>query len=194
MREYELMYILDPGLDEDSTQALIGQIEDFMGKQGATIDKTDPWGKRRLAYQIGKHWEGYYVLSHVKADAGAVGELERRLRVTDGVLRFITVRIDEEQAKLERQRARKSASRSARQQARGVTETEVAIPAPTPAESATTAADAAPSESSESTEKKATEGAAVPDAVPAEQPETPEISESPEKNDKSAAEPAGEGS
>lgn len=207
MREYELMYILDPGLDEDSTQALIGQVEDFMGKQGVTIDKTDPWGKRRLGYQIGKHWEGYYVLSFIKADAGAIGELERRLRVTDGVLRFITVRVDEEQAKLERQRARKSASRSARQKTRGVAEPEAAAPAPTPAEPvakaepappqaepATSPADAVAAESSEATEKKAMEGDAAPDAVPTEQLESPETPESPEKDDKNAAEPAGEGS
>jgi small subunit ribosomal protein S6 len=101
------MYILDPTLDEDNTQALIGQVEEFMAKQGVTVDKTEPWGKRRLAYQIGKHWEGYYVLSHFQAGPGVVAEVERRLRVTDGVMRFITVRIDEEQEKLERQRAKK---------------------------------------------------------------------------------------
>ena len=107
MRGYELMYILDPSLDEDGTQALIGQIEDFMNKQGVTIEKTEPWGKRRLAYHIGKHWEGFYVLSHIQAGTGVVAELERKLRVTDGVMRFLTVRVDEEQEKLERQRAKK---------------------------------------------------------------------------------------
>jgi small subunit ribosomal protein S6 len=214
MRDYELMYILEPGLDEDSTQALIGQIEDFMSKQGVTIDKTDPWGKRRLAYNIGKHWEGFYVLSHLKADSGAIAELERRLRVTDGVLRFITVRIDEEQAKLERQRARKSASRTARQQKRGIAEPAAVTPAPTPAEPVTestpaepvaeaapapatveppvSAADADSSESSDSPEKAVTEG--VADTVAAEQPETPESPDIPEENDKKTAEPAGEGS
>jgi small subunit ribosomal protein S6 len=107
MRGYELMYILDPSLDEDGTQALIGQIEDFMNKQGVTVEKTEPWGKRRLAYQIGKNWEGFYILSHFQAGTGVVAELERKLRVTDGVMRFITVRVDEEQEKLERLRAKK---------------------------------------------------------------------------------------
>jgi len=101
------MYILDPSLDEDATQALIGQVEDFMAKQGVTVEKTEHWGKRRLAYRIGKHLEGFYVLSHFKAGTGVVGELERRLRVTDGVMRFLTVRVDEEQGKLERLRAKK---------------------------------------------------------------------------------------
>jgi small subunit ribosomal protein S6 len=101
------MYILDPSLDEDATQALIGQIDDFMTKQGVTVEKTEPWGKRRLAYRIGKYLEGFYVLSHFQAGTGVVAELERKLRVTDGVMRFLTVRIDEEQEKLERQRAKK---------------------------------------------------------------------------------------
>jgi small subunit ribosomal protein S6 len=107
MRAYELMYILDPTLDEDGTQALMGQIDDFMRKQGVTVEKTEPWGKRRLAYQIGKHGEGFYVLSHFQAGSGVVAELERRLRVTDGVMRFITVRVDEEQEKLERKQAKR---------------------------------------------------------------------------------------
>lgn len=102
MRAYELMYVLDPTLDEDATQALISQIEDFMLKQEVTIENTDPWGKRRLAYQIGRHWEGYYVLSQLKAGPQALSEVERRLRVTDGVLRFLTVRLDKEHAKIER--------------------------------------------------------------------------------------------
>lgn len=124
MREYELMYILDPTLDEDGSQALIGRIEDFMAKQGVEIEKTDPWGKRRLAYPIGKHWDGHYVLSLLKAAPGSITEIERRLRVTDGVLRFITVRVDEEQAKRDRQRAKKEAQDAARRQRRGAARSE----------------------------------------------------------------------
>jgi small subunit ribosomal protein S6 len=112
------MYILEPTLDEDATKTLIGQIEDFMGKQGASIEATDPWGKRRLAYRIGRHQEGYYVLSRLQAEAKTVSELERRLRVTDGVLRFMTVRVDKEQEKLERRRARKAAREQARSERR----------------------------------------------------------------------------
>ena len=118
MRGYELMYILEPTLDEEATKALIGQIEEFMGKQGATVEATDPWGKRRLAYRIGKHLEGYYVLSRLQAEAKIVSELERRLRVTDGVLRFMTVRVDKEQEKLERRRAKKAAREQARRERR----------------------------------------------------------------------------
>jgi small subunit ribosomal protein S6 len=118
MRGYELMYILEPTLDEEATKALIGQIEEFMGKQGVNIEATDPWGKRRLAYKIGRHSEGFYVLSRLKAEADAVSELERRLRVTDGVLRFLTVRVDKEQEKVERRRARKAEREQARRERR----------------------------------------------------------------------------
>jgi small subunit ribosomal protein S6 len=119
MRGYELMYILDPTLDEEATQALVGQVEEFMTKQGVQIEKTDPWGKRRLAYHIGKHWEGFYVLSQIQAETESVAEVERRLRVTDGVLRFLTVRVDEERAQIERQRERKANKDRARKQRRG---------------------------------------------------------------------------
>ncbi len=119
MRSYELMYILDPGLDDDSSKALVGRIEDLMTKQGVEIQSTEPWGRRRLAYRIKGHWEGNYVLSLLKALPQAVPEMERRLRVTDGVLRFLTVRIDEQQAKLERRREREAVKEKARRERRG---------------------------------------------------------------------------
>ena len=118
MRGYELMYILEPTLDEEATKALIGQIDGFIANEGATVEATDPWGKRRLAYRIGKHHEGYYVLSRLRAEAKSVSELERRLRVTSGVLRFLTVRVDKEQEKVERRRVRKEAREQARQDRR----------------------------------------------------------------------------
>ena len=120
MRSYELMYILDPGLDEDSSKALVGRIEDLMKKQGVEIHSTEPLGKRRLAYQIKGHWEGNYVLSQLKAGSHEISEMERRLRVTDGVLRFLTVRIDEEQAKVARRREREAVKEKARRERRGV--------------------------------------------------------------------------
>ena len=119
MRSYELMYILDPTMDDDSSKALVGKIEDLMTKQGVAIDSTEPWGKRRLAYRLKGHWEGNYVLSHLKAAPEAISEMERRLRVTDGILRFLTVRVDEEQAKLQRRRARNEKKEKARSERRG---------------------------------------------------------------------------
>ena len=114
MRSYELMYILDPTLDDDGSSALVGKIEDLMTKQGVEIESTEPWGKRRLAYRVKGHWEGNYVLSNLKAAPSVIPEVERRLRNTDGVLRFLTVRIDEEKAKAERRKARRDAKEVAR--------------------------------------------------------------------------------
>ena len=68
MRSYELMYILDPKLDEDGSKALLVKIEELMSKQGVEIEKTEPWGKRRLAYAIKGNWEGSYILSYLKAE------------------------------------------------------------------------------------------------------------------------------
>jgi small subunit ribosomal protein S6 len=177
LRGYELMYILDPTLDEDKTQALIGQIEEFMAKQGVTVEKTEPWGKRRLAYQIANHWEGFYVLSHFQAGTGVVSEVERRLRVTDGVMRFITVRIDEEQEKLERKRAKKG------------------IPAPSqPAP--TEAPEAAAPESGEGEIRKPEEEPAGPEEASAGKDvpgdEAPAEAEPSPEDKKEEAEPAGE--
>jgi small subunit ribosomal protein S6 len=134
------MYILDPNLDEDASGALMGKIEDLMTKEGVEVEKTEPWGKRRLAYAIKGHWEGNYILSYLKADPSAISEMERRLRVTDGILRFLTVRMDEQQAKLERRKARtaeKDQARRRRKATKAASESggEEKAPAKAPAES-----------------------------------------------------------
>lgn len=118
MRSYELMYILDPTLDEESSKALVGKIEDLMVKQGVEVESTEPWGRRKLAYHVKGHGEGNYVLSHLKAPPTSIGEMERRLRNTDGVLRFLTVRVDEEQAKLARRKSRRDEKERARRERR----------------------------------------------------------------------------
>ena len=114
MRSYELMYILDPNLDEDASGALMGKIEELMTKEGVEVEKTEPWGKRRLAYSIKGFSEGNYILSYLKAEPTSISEMERRLRVTDGILRFLTVRMDAQQGKLERRKARASEKDQAR--------------------------------------------------------------------------------
>ena len=139
MRQYELMYILDPTLDEDASQALVGKIEGFIKDQGIEIESTEPWGKRRLAYRIAGHWDGNYVLSNLKCGPDSVAEMERRLRVTDGVLRFLTVRIDEQKAKAERRKAHREAKEVARQKRRAdkAAQAGTAAPAAPPQPSAT---------------------------------------------------------
>jgi small subunit ribosomal protein S6 len=108
------------------------KIEELMSKEGVELEKTEPWGKRRLAYAIKGNWEGSYILSYLKAEPTAISEMERRLRVTEGVLRFLTVRTDEQLAKLERRKARgdeQAQARGRRKAARKASESEKA-PAP----------------------------------------------------------------
>ena len=81
------------------------------------IDKTDNWGRRRLAYEINRHKEGTYVLELFTGSGAIVGELDRRLKVTDNVLRYLVVRVDEDLRKAERERARRQAKRQQRRSA-----------------------------------------------------------------------------
>lgn len=117
-RVYEVLFIADPNLGEPEVDALTATVQSFLEKEGAKIQKVEKWGKKRLAYLIGKHREGSYVLMVVEANASAVKEVERRIRVTDGVVKFMTVRVDEELKKADRRRARR-ASDDEKRKARG---------------------------------------------------------------------------
>ena len=108
-RVYEVLFIADPNLGEPEVDALTATVQGFLEKEGAKIQKVEKWGKKRLAYLIGKHREGSYVLLVVEAQASVVKEVERRIRVTDGVVKFMTVRVDEELKKADRRRARRAA-------------------------------------------------------------------------------------
>jgi len=108
-RVYEILFIADPNLGEPEVDALTATVQGFLEKEGATVQKVEKWGKKRLAYLIGKHREGSYVLLVVEAKASVVKEVERRIRVTDGVVKFMTVRVDEELKKADRRRARRAA-------------------------------------------------------------------------------------
>lgn len=116
MRTYEQLYIAKPDATDEQVDALNGQLETVIKQGGGKIDKTDKWGVRKLAYRVKKQAEGYYVLIFFHAEAATVKEIERRLRVSDLVLKFLTVRMDEKLKWLEkRQKAR--AKRAARKPA-----------------------------------------------------------------------------
>jgi small subunit ribosomal protein S6 len=104
-RVYEILFIADPNLGEPEVDALTTLIQGYAEKEGGRIQKVEKWGKKHLAYNIRKHNEGYYVLVVVEGRASIVKEVERRIRVTDGVVKFITVRVDEELRKAEGRRA-----------------------------------------------------------------------------------------
>ena len=108
-RVYEILFIADPNLGEPEVLALTTTIQGFAEKEGAKIQKVEQWGKKRLAYLIGKHREGSYVLVVAEGKASMMKEVERRIRVTDGVVKFMTVRVDEELKKADRRRSRRAA-------------------------------------------------------------------------------------
>ena len=108
-RVYEILFIADPNLGEPEVDALTATIQGFAEKEGAKVQKVEKWGKKRLAYLIGKHREGSYVLIVAEGKASMMKEVERRIRVTDGVVKFMTVRVDEELKKADRRRARRAA-------------------------------------------------------------------------------------
>ena len=103
-RTYEVMFIVRPDVTEEDMDKLVSTLQNHATSAGATVKNAEKMGKRRLAYDVKKFQEGQYVLFTLSADGKAVHELERRLRVTEQVIKFITVRTDEEQQRLEKVR------------------------------------------------------------------------------------------
>jgi small subunit ribosomal protein S6 len=129
-RVYEILFIADPNLGEPEVDALAAQVQGFVEKEGGTIQKREMWGKKRLAYDVGRHREGYYVLLVAAGPGPLVKEVERRLKVTDGIFRFLTVRVDEELGKAERRKARRALAeekRKSRPGARAARDQEVQL-------------------------------------------------------------------
>ena len=101
-RTYELMFIVRPDMQEEDQDKLISTLESAVTSSGGTVKNVERMGKRRLAYMVRKFFEGIYILLTVEGSGGLVHELERRLRVTEPVIKFITVRVDEEQKRLDK--------------------------------------------------------------------------------------------
>ena len=104
MRVYEELFILKPDAPEEEADAFIGQIKDLITNGKGTVDKADKWGTRKLAYKVQKYGEGIYVLIQFSSSPDLVHEVERRMRVSDQVIKFITVRIDEKLKKIEKRK------------------------------------------------------------------------------------------
>ena len=103
-RIYEELFILRPDITDEEVTPVIEQVRTLITNAGGTVDKEERWGVRKLAYRIEKRAEGFYVLIQFSAPAATVKELERRLRVNDAVLKFLTVRIDEKLKWLEKRK------------------------------------------------------------------------------------------
>ncbi len=102
MRNYEVMFIVNPTTPEEEIDKINSQLEGIVTSGGGKIEKIEKMGKRRLAYDIGKHREGYYVLFVIGANGDIVKEIERRLRVMDAIIKYITVRTDDEVRRLDK--------------------------------------------------------------------------------------------
>lgn len=120
--EYELMLIFRPDLEDSDTAALIEKVESIVTDTDGTLLLRDDWGKRKLAYAIKNHLKGHYYLLTFAAPAASIAEIERRLRIDDRIIRFLTVRVDEdvnvaervEQSKIiQKQRDEEAAARAA---------------------------------------------------------------------------------
>ena len=95
LNSYETIFIIDAGLEEDKTKALIEKFTALIAANG-TVESVDEWGKRKLAYEIADRTEGYYLLVNFKSNSEFPKELDRNYRITDGVLRTIIIRKDAE--------------------------------------------------------------------------------------------------
>ncbi len=92
MKAYELMLLIDPSLEEDARAEVIGKVEGLIAAQQGTADNVDSWGKRKLAFEIDKLTEGDYVVVDFHAEPDVIAEIDRVLRITDPVIRFMLVR------------------------------------------------------------------------------------------------------
>jgi len=116
MTEYEIIFILQPNLSEEEAEAVIKSFEQVLTDQKATLVKSERWGKKRLAYRVRRFWEGYYVFFEYVAQNAALVELERRLRIHDHVIKYLSVKKDPRAAAEEERRA----ARLARMQRSGL--------------------------------------------------------------------------
>lgn len=105
MRNYEIMFIVNPAATEEEIDKIDTQLEGIITSGGGQITKIEKMGKRRLAYEVDKHREGHYVLFAIGANGDIIKECERRLRVMDAVIKYITVRVDDEVRRFEKIRS-----------------------------------------------------------------------------------------
>jgi small subunit ribosomal protein S6 len=130
-RTYEVMYIVDPETPAERIEKLNEAVGKVIEKEGGTVVRMDDIGRRQLAYPIEKKTEGHYVLFEIDGSGQEILELERRMRVNDMILRYITIRVDEDRKKAEKLQAKRENRQAKRARFRATEET-----AETPAEAA----------------------------------------------------------
>jgi small subunit ribosomal protein S6 len=120
IRQYELVYIVSPDASEQTVADLHTQIEQVVQRFNGVLDKTENWGRRKLAYEIGHAREGTYVIETISGGGEMMKEIDRRLRVTDTIIRHLTVRVDDDLKVADRLRAERKATQARRRTARGL--------------------------------------------------------------------------
>ena len=138
-RKYELVYVVSPDATDEQVAELHTQVESIIQRMHGQLEKTDNWGRRKLAYEIGRHKEGTYVLEVINGDGELMKEIDRRLKVTDLIIRHLVVRVDEEQkclAKIKAIRDTKVRGKGTNAQEPAAAASEPAVAAAEPAESA----------------------------------------------------------
>jgi small subunit ribosomal protein S6 len=131
-RNYELMFIARPDMVDEELNKLISTLGSSVTSAGGTV-KSEIWGKRRLAYTVSKFNDGIFVLLLIEGTGAMVHEVERRLRVTEPVIKFITVRTDEELKRLDKIKKLRDSRKKASAQPAAAPVTPDAGPEPTPA-------------------------------------------------------------
>jgi small subunit ribosomal protein S6 len=119
-RQYELVYILPPDTTEQQLSDLHTQVQQVVSRMNGRIEKTDNWGRKKLAYEIGHHKEGVYVLDVINGSGDLMKELDRRLKVMDQVVRHMIVRVDEEKKVVERTQTKRRTESERRRVKRGL--------------------------------------------------------------------------
>src|SRR5688572_14587140 len=119
-RKYELVYVVSPDASDEQISALHTQVEETVTRLSGQLEKTENWGRRKLAYEIGRHKEGTYVLEVINGSGELMKELDRRLKVLDYVIRHLVVRVDEHESVVERTRGKRTEASRRRRIARGL--------------------------------------------------------------------------
>jgi small subunit ribosomal protein S6 len=122
-RTYEVMYIVDPDTPADRLEKLNTAVGNLIEKEGGKVVRMDDGGRRTLAYPIKKKTEGYYILFEIEGTGQEIAELERRMRVNDMIIRYITVRVDEDRKKADKMRAKREKRAATRAKFRPTEET-----------------------------------------------------------------------
>ena len=130
-RTYEVMYIVDPETPAERVEKLNEAVGKVIEKEGGTVVRMDDMGRRQLAYPIEKKTEGHYVLFEIDGSGQEIAELERRMRVNDMIIRFITIRVDEDRKKAEKMKNKRETKQAKRSRFRATEE-----PADAPVEAA----------------------------------------------------------